>query len=160
MTRPINLACQRQKERTLVHIDAHDDLWWTPGSRPFILPILSLGPAGRIVRKSSGWCRIKPGSPQFPEAFSRRLRKFSRAIRGMLCHREVETGQISTVSWGSPCGSAPWAICPGFKSNVLLDIDVDFFTISRPAAPYEPALPWCGPDDLLARLKARTCTRP
>ncbi|MDD5559560.1 tetratricopeptide repeat protein [Candidatus Methylomirabilis sp.] len=70
---------------------------------------------------------------------------------------QVKTNQISTVVLGKPLTICPLSSLPRIDEGVLLDIDSDFLMIPRVSyqeSDEHGALPWCWPEDLLARLHA------
>lgn len=144
------------QERTLVHIDAHDDLVWVQGQESanianFICPALQEGIVTEVlwVVPDETWSARK----RF-KALLRRLQKIIRGYPGKPAAVTVEKNRISTVVLGKPLRVCTLGNLPRFSERVLLDIDVDFFMPFSPGNGFnDPGnLPWLWPDDLVARL--------
>jgi tetratricopeptide (TPR) repeat protein len=146
------------REKILVHIDAHDDLAWTPD--PGTLNIgnfLSLALQEGIIREviwvvpDQTWESIRTRKP-----LRRRLKKLTREFPAASPRVKVEAEQISLTLLEKPVRVCSLDHLPPFLEKVLLDIDTDFFTISRACSRSDQHrdLPWCWPGELAARLKA------
>jgi tetratricopeptide (TPR) repeat protein len=144
------------KQRLLIHIDAHDDIWWVPDAASptianFICPALKEDLVKEVfwVVPDQTWNSIKSQGPVL-----RRLRRISKTYPGDPHPVRVESQMISTHLFGKPFHVCRLNDLPPIPENVLLDIDVDFLVIPR-ACHYDDgaaALPWCWPDELLGRL--------
>jgi tetratricopeptide (TPR) repeat protein len=147
---------QGGKQRILVHVDAHHDMWWIPDATVtianFICPALKEDILREIfwVVPDATW-HSAPGR----KAVLHHLRKITRSYPGG--HEPIQTDKdrMSTVVLGKPVTVCPLALLPRLDENVLLDIDVDYLVI--PVVCYaqidrQAPLPWCWPEELLARL--------
>ncbi|HYM10631.1 MAG TPA: tetratricopeptide repeat protein, partial [Bryobacterales bacterium] len=147
------------KDRILVHVDAHHDLWWIPekGS-PSIANFLCQALRENQVRELV-W--VVP-DPTWESRRSRRpllshLKELARKYPGGQQPVEVTEDAISTVLLGKPLRICPLATLPKFAEDVLLDIDTDFFVIPRVSFrdwDTHSQLPWCWPEELVTRLGA------
>ena len=156
------------RSQTLLHIDAHHDMWWTPEPETnlnianFICYAIREGIVARVVwvvpdaawQSSTGrravWRHVKCLAAQYPnaEAPVRRSGTISVSLNGCL---------LTVCSIGN---------LPTFDRDVLLDIDTDFLLI--PVVSFRKhdchaSLPWCWPEELVNRLRlhgvqARTVT--
>jgi len=143
-------------DRILVHIDAHEDMWWVPDEDSIdIASFISRAVAAGMV-KEVFW--VVPDqtwdSKQIRKRVRRRLEEVLKSYPGDGPKTAEEDGRISAVLLGRPLKVCPLANLPRISEPVLLDIDVDYLVISRAcnslAAP--PPIPWCWPGDLAERL--------
>ena len=148
-----------KSKKTLVHIDAHDDLWWTADQDNInIANFISLGLRDEIIREIF-W--VVPDqtweSPSCLRALRRRLKKVLKSYPGNSVKVRGDSGQISAAVLGKPVRVCTLGNLPRIEGNVLLDIDVDFLTIRQACRSFAPpeALPWCWPGEFIERLKAR-----
>jgi len=149
-----------RRERILVHVDAHHDLWWVPDGKAvtianFISPALRDGLFREIhwVVPDRSWesagnrrqilhhlYRLQEDFPGRPE-----------------CH-QIRRDGISTTLLGKPLHVSSVEGLPKFREAVLLDLDVDYLILPRVTYGYgdpHPPLPWIWPGELLSRLHAR-----
>lgn len=147
------------KQRVLIHLDAHHDMWWVPDTASttianFICPALRDDIVKEVV-----W--VVP-DPAWETSRSRRhiLRHVRRIIESYPgpSHRfRLGNNQVSTRVLGKSLTVCSLASLPRFDETVLLDIDVDFLVtprVSHGKGNEHRALPWCWPEDLLAGLCA------
>ena len=150
----------RLGNRTLLHVDAHHDLWWfdTAGAlniANFVCQALKDGLVGRIywVVPDPTWQR-----PEGRQAVLRHLQQLNSKYPGG--SKAVETGDQSYAAelLGKPLVACPLSSLPIIGEPVLLDIDVDFLMIPV-VAHGEPdtqsAVPWLWPPELLDSLCRR-----
>lgn len=148
------------KQKILIHIDAHHDMWWvTDGNSITIANFICQALKDDIIREIL-W--VVPDStwetPQSRRPILRHVRKIFESYPGGRNDLKVETNQISTVVLGKPLTICSLSSMPRIDESVLLDIDSDFFVIPRVSyqgIDEHGALPWCWPEDLLARLHAQ-----
>src|SRR5713101_7357848 len=136
------------KERILVHVDAHHDMWWLKKRERlsianYICPALQDG----LVRKVF-WV-IPDGSWAIAGRRRHVLRQAKRILkdypepRGVL---RIERSRISAIVDGKPLEICPLDSLPPLEEDVLLDLDVDYLLIPRVTyGRYDEhdALPWC-----------------
>lgn len=148
-----------EKQRLLLHLDAHHDVWWMP--KPGLVSIANfICPALKedLVREVY-W--IVPDAT-WQTASGRRavVRHLKAIVKGYPGpRRPIVTGadEISTAVLGKPLRVRPLAALPALEEPVLLDIDVDFLVIPRVTyneSDERRALPWCWPEQLVERLRA------
>ena len=147
------------KEKILVHIDAHDDLAWAPDAGSLnIGNFISLALKEGIIRKifwvvpDQTW---KSSGTRKP--LRRRLKKLMAEFPGTSRRLKVEAAQISLTLLDKPVRVCTLDQLPKLPEKVLLDIDTDFFTISRACSTSDQhrTLPWCWPGELVSRLRAK-----
>ena len=150
-----------QKGRILVHVDAHHDMWWIPDEAPitianFICPAIKNDMVREViwVVPDATWA-----SSDNREALLRHLRKIVRLASGSTRAASVGRWQITTHVGGTPLRVCPLRFLPEIEEDVLLDIDVDFLMIPRvtygKTRDLEHPLPWCWPDAVVSKLRAR-----
>lgn len=143
------------KNRVLVHIDAHHDMWWTGNDAPitiadFICPALKEDLVGELY-----W--IVPDAT-FESARSRKpvlrhlkeiLKQYPASVAPV-----IEADQIISSVLGKKLTVCPLRSLPALAENVLLDIDVDFMIIPRVAygEDQHSPLPWRWPSQLVEQL--------
>ncbi len=144
------------KDRILVHLDAHHDMWWIDDNQAitianYICPALQEG----LVREVY-W--VVPDA-SFQTRANRRAvaQNLKRIVKKYPGGRIVQRPGHATVM-GTPLTICPLRDLPAFDEPVLLDIDVDYLILPR--ATYgggdpSPALPWCWPEQLLEGLRQR-----
>ncbi len=147
------------KNRVLVHIDAHHDMWWIPerGSitiANFIYAALRDDCVRELfwVVPDPTWERSKTREP-----ILHHLKTLGKKYPGGARPIQIGDRQISTILLGKRFTVCPLRLLPQVDENVLLDIDIDFFTIPRVCFGQwdtHAELPWCWPEGLLARLTA------
>ena len=121
------------QEKILVHIDAHDDLAWAPDAGSLnIGNFISLALKEGIIREifwvvpDQTW---KTSGTRKP--LRRRLKKLMAEFPGASRLLKVEEAQISLTLLDKPVRVCTLDHLPKLPEKVLLDIDTDFFTISR-----------------------------
>lgn len=143
--------------RTLLHIDAHHDMWWVPERdeatiQNFICRALQHDHVAQVfwVVPDPTWESARTRRPLL-----RHLRKMAERYPGPRDEVRVASDRISTSLLGKPLTICPLGLLPRIEQEVLLDIDVDFFVIPRVSFRVwdtHARLPWCWPERLLARL--------
>lgn len=148
------------RNRVLVHIDAHHDMWWTSESNSltianFICPALQ----ERIVRElywvvpDATW-NTKEGRA----ALRTHVRMIQRGYPENARSLEEEDARIRTTVLGCPFVICSLDSLPELPDHVLLDIDTDYLvipTVSYGNGDHHADLPWRWPQDLHERLQAR-----
>jgi hypothetical protein len=143
------------KQRVLVHIDAHHDMWWIQDQTAisianFICPALRQD----LVREMF-W--VVPDAT-FENARTRKpiLRHLKKLLKTYpTASRSVieEEHRITASVLGKTLTVCPLRALPNLRENVLLDIDVDYLVVPRvssgEAGRHSP-LPWSWPADLLS----------
>jgi len=146
------------KQRVLVHVDAHHDMWWigdegTVTIANFICPALKED----LVREVF-W--VVPDAT-FESAQSRKpvlahlktiLKKYPAASRAPV----VEEHRITASVLGKKLSICPLQWLPAMSESVLLDIDVDYLVIPRVTYGENDRhglLPWRWPSELLGLLR-------
>jgi tetratricopeptide (TPR) repeat protein len=143
-------------KRTLVHIDAHHDMWWLNEKEAIeISNFICLALKDDLIQEVF-W--VVPDST-FQNAKTRKavlqhLRIIQRTYPGS-SRIAVEGHRISMAICEKKLIVCPLDFVRGLHSAVLLDIDVDYMMI--PKVSYgrldrHSSLPWCWPDELINRL--------
>lgn len=147
------------RDKILVHIDAHDDLLWSPDHDSinignFICPALKEGMVREVL-----W--VVPDQT-WEDASSRRtlvrcLHKISAKYPGKPPPFKKGMDLIAGAVWGRPLRVCTLKGLPRITERVLLDIDVDYLVIPKACQSSDQyqGLPWCWPDSLVAGLEAR-----
>ena len=149
-----------RKDRILVHVDAHHDMWWVPPGQPvtianFISPALREGLLREIhwVVPDRSW-----DSAENRRQILHHVYRIQENFPGRSGPLEIEHHRISTTLLGKPLHICSVEGLPKFGEEVLLDLDVDYLIFPRvtygPGDPH-PNLPWMWPEGLLSRLQAR-----
>lgn len=146
--------------RTLVHIDAHHDMWWAEDGQPitianFICPALRNNLVGEVywVVPDMTW-----KSARGRRAVLQHLRRIKKAYPGVHSAIRTKKNEICASIGGKSLRVWPLRSLPRLTGTVLLDIDVDFLVISSVTfweAEQYGTLPWCWPDELLKELESR-----
>ena len=145
--------------RILIHIDAHHDMWWIPDSEPITIANFICAALRNDQVREVFWVVPDPTweTEKTRRPLLRHLERITKKYPEPCQTPEVGESRISTVVLGKPLRVCPLRSLPAIDESVLLDIDVDFFLIPRVAygeRDKHGALPWCWPEDLLARLRA------
>jgi tetratricopeptide (TPR) repeat protein len=145
------------RQRVLIHIDAHHDMWWTPDGAPvtianFICPALK----DDLVREVF-WVVPDPSweSTRTRRPILRHLRAILKGYPGPSSSVRVTDREMSAVVLGKPLHVLPLRHLPLIQEPALLDIDVDYLLIPRVShgeTDRHAAVPWCWPEELLSRL--------
>jgi tetratricopeptide (TPR) repeat protein len=144
------------KKRTLVHIDAHHDMWWV-GDKAIITIANFICPAlKQDLLQEVFW--VVPDAT-FQDAKSRKpvlqhLKEILKKYPGT-SSIVIEDHRITAFVLEKKLTICPLRSLPVLREAVLLDIDVDYLVI--PKVSYEKRdhhalLPWCWPNDLIKRL--------
>ena len=146
------------KQRILIHIDAHNDMWWMQkNSTISIANFICLALKEDII-KEVFW--IVPDkswkTSETRNNILRNLKEISQSYPGSL-PVNVEKNQMSTVVLGKLLKVCTISSLPYINECVLLDIDIDYFVI--PYVSYRKTdkhtkLPWCWPGELIAKLNS------
>jgi tetratricopeptide (TPR) repeat protein len=151
---------RRFRNRVLVHVDAHHDMWWTSDSAVltianFICPALREQIARELywVVPDATW-RTKSGRA----AVRAHLRTIQREYPEKPFPVQIEQRSIRTTVLGCPLVICSLDSLPEQSDRVLLDIDADFLVI--PSVRYRAGdrhsdLPWLWPHELHERLQAK-----
>ena len=148
------------RERVLVHIDAHHDMWWTEDAGSlsianFICPALRQNIVRELywVVPDGTWA-----SSAGRAALRRHLRKIHERYPGEPAPVQWQGRSIRTSVLGRPFTICSLGSLPDLREQVLLDIDVDYLTIPRVSYDERDAhnpLPWRWPSELVAMLRAK-----
>ena len=151
---------QGVKNKTIVHIDAHNDMWWIENDlritiANFICPALKEDIVKKIfwIVPDKTWETTKNRKKVLSH-----LDRITKTYPQSSKHIRIEEDQISTIVYGKPLTVCTLSNLPFIEESVLLDIDVDYLVI--PYVSYRKIdkhsdLPWCWPKDLVAKLQDR-----
>jgi hypothetical protein len=147
------------RQKTLVHIDAHDDMRWVEDPAAtnianFICRALQDNIVGEVF-----W--VVPAQTLETSKGLKAIRRYVKKIGGEYPGKPAAIrlggNGLSTEILGKPLQVCTLDNLPRLHDRVLLDIDVDFLVIpcavNRSDGP--APLPWMWPDELLAGLRAR-----
>ena len=146
------------KEKILLHIDAHHDMWWIKekGFRTIANFVCQALREDQV--REMYW--VTP-DPTWKDASGRRpilaqVKKIVKQYPGPPAPIRIEDGRIRTSILGKPLHVCSLAALPCLDEPVLLDIDVDFMMIPRLSVgvDFHSDLPWCWPADLMERMAA------
>jgi tetratricopeptide (TPR) repeat protein len=145
-------------ERTLVHIDAHHDMWWVRDGQTvaidnFICPALK-----QDLLREVFWI-VPDAALQGPKNRKSILQHMKRIQReyGGASNLLFEDYRITASILGKKLTICTFPFLAPLHDAVLLDIDVDYLVIPRVAyaeRDRHSLLPWCWPSDLVDRLRA------
>jgi tetratricopeptide (TPR) repeat protein len=149
------------KDRILVHIDAHHDMWWFDDNRSLtIANFVCLALRERIVREVY-W--VVPDAtwenPDGLKALGDHLKEILGNYPGDPASPRWEHHRVRTSVMGCPLVICSLDTLPSFSEDVLLDIDIDYLTISRVSYRAEDVLdpvPWRSPEELTGILRSNT----
>ena len=144
--------------RTLVHVDAHHDMWWLPEKSAvtianYVCPALREGLVRRVF-----W--VVPDAT-FETSEGRRtigrfLKRIASRTRAVAPRRRSATARRRSRWPVRTSRRASSARSRGSAKQVLLDLDVDFMVIPRVTwgtTDEHSGLPWCWPEELLGATR-------
>jgi tetratricopeptide (TPR) repeat protein len=146
--------------RTLVHVDAHHDMWWVEPDAPvtianFICAALREDLAGDVF-----W--VVPDATLGSRACRAAVRTFLQKIAGSYPRPRAPIvegpSSLRVGVLGRRVTACALASVPRFDDPVLLDIDTDYLVIPEVtygATDRHGASPWCWPEDLVRCLADR-----
>jgi Tfp pilus assembly protein PilF len=147
------------KNRILVHIDAHHDMWWIDDNRSLtIANFICAALRERIVREVY-WV-VPDGTWENPDgrkALSNHLKELLNTYRGDPAGTKWEHHRVRASVMGCPLVICSLDTLPAFSDDVLLDIDTDYLTIPRVSYRTEDVLdpvPWRSPEELTEILRS------
>ncbi len=145
------------RRKPLVHIDAHHDMWWVPerdeiAIQNFVCRALQADQVSELfwVVPDPSWESARDRRPLL-----RHARELVRRYPGPREKIRVAGDRIATSLLGKPVTICSLRSLPPIGQEVLLDIDIDFFVIPHVSFgrwDRHAPLPWCWPEDLVARL--------
>ena len=147
------------KDRVLIHIDAHHDMWWIPEKgKLHVANFVCLALRENLLSEVY-W--VVPDraleTARNRKAILGHLRKLDQAYPGPHASPKVGSEQLVAELLGKRLTICSLNSLPQIEATVLLDIDIDFFVIPRVfygEHDRQEAIPWCWPEDLLERLSA------
>jgi tetratricopeptide (TPR) repeat protein len=147
------------RQRILVHIDAHHDMWGIKDGTPitianFICPALKEDLVREVfwVVPDASWETARARGALF-----RHLKAIVKGYPGPSPRLKVANREMFAAVLGRPLHLLPLHHLPRIEESVLLDLDVDYLVIPRASygeTDRHGLLPWCWPDGLVARLSA------
>jgi tetratricopeptide (TPR) repeat protein len=146
------------KDRILIHIDAHHDMWWCEDLGVLnIANFVSQALKDKMVR-AVFW--VVPdqslATPQNRYVIARQLKDLIKGYPNATRNIRRERGCIRATVLGKQITVCSLSSLPRFEEPVLLDIDIDFMVIRRvtnSAFNENDSLPWCWPSTLLSFLQ-------
>ena len=149
------------KQRILVHIDAHHDMWFIrEGHYINIANYICRAIEDKIVSEifwvvpDKTWDSKKNIKP-----ILQYLSKITKTYPGKAVPINIQLDYISTSVYGKSLTVCTLNNLPSLNKYVLLDIDVDYLVIPQ-VAPYGKSdtyvgLPWCWPNELIKKLDSQ-----
>ena len=146
------------KNRVLVHVDAHHDMWWiddqaTITIADFICPALKQDLVREVI-----W--VVPdatfASVKNRKAVLHHLKKILNKYPGASRTPLVEPDRIQATVLEKKLTICALTSLPALNESVLLDIDVDYMVIPRVSSgefDQHSSLPWRWPEELLGKLR-------
>jgi tetratricopeptide (TPR) repeat protein len=145
------------RARTLVHVDAHHDMWWiTKPTSITIANFISLALQQDIVSEiywvvpDASWANSRNRAHllnhlnelqgTYPSS-SGKIREEAERASVVLCDKSLTVCSLHSL--------------PRLSKSVLLDVDIDFFIIPKVTygrTEFHGPLPWCWPDGLMGAL--------
>lgn len=149
------------KHRILIHIDAHHDMWSIKDTEVITIANFICRALKEDLVREVYWVVPDPawGGEKNRKTILRHLRGLKKTYPGAHHAPQVRANQISMVVLGKPVRVCTLSSLPPVEESVLLDIDSDFLVIPRVSSgesDEQAPLPWCWPQELLARLRARS----
>lgn len=148
------------KEKILIHIDAHHDIWFIPKDSQITIANFICKALEESIVKEVYW--VVPDktwdSKKTKKQVLKHLKRISRRYPGGPTPIRIEKNQISTQIIGRPLKVCTLDSLPEIKENVLLDIDVDYLVIpyvSYGKTDKHGELPWCWPQELIGKLNSK-----
>jgi len=144
------------KQRVLIHFDAHHDMWWLKDDAPITYANFICAALREDIVREIFW--VVPDrtleSSHRRGAVIRHLKEITKKYPASEAPR-IRNNEISATVLGRQLTVCSLETLQGREEKVLLDIDVDYFTI--PFAPYGESdtheqVPWCWPKDFLSKL--------
>jgi tetratricopeptide (TPR) repeat protein len=145
------------KQRVLVHIDAHHDMWWIEDKATitianFICPALKQDLVREVVwvAPDETFASAKSRKPLLTH-LSGILKEYPVTSRSLV----MEGDRIAASVLGKNLTVCPLRSMRAFSESVLLDIDVDYLLIPRVSygeSDRHAPLPWCWPGELVRQL--------
>ncbi len=146
------------RDRTVVHIDAHHDMWWASDDRSvtiasFLCPALKEGILKEVfwVAPDGTWTSRKGR-----RALLRHLASIARVYPDSSGPADAGSESVSIRVLGKRVTACSLASLPALEDAVLLDVDTDFLVIPRVShggLDEHSETPWCWPDELLRRIE-------
>jgi hypothetical protein len=143
--------------RTLLHIDAHHDMWWA-GDESIITIANFICPAVKQDLLQKFLWIVPDATFQDPKG----RRPVFQHLKRILWEYPgassvvVEDDRMTASVLGKTLTICPLHSLPGLHEPVLLDIDIDYLVIpkvSHEKRDQHDALPWCWPNELVKRLQ-------
>jgi len=148
-------------QRTVLHIDAHHDLWRTPGRltiADFVGAAVAEGMVNRVL-----WAVPDPSwqTDGHRAEWATQLAKVARTHRpGRRARVVVGVDRISADVGAVPVIVAPLRAFQSEHEPLLLDIDTDYLVVAHMyhESDAHRQLPWCTPEALVSTLTAQAIT--
>ena len=144
------------RRRTLLHIDAHADMLQLEAKGDITIANFISAALRDDIVSAVTWVVPDP-SWDGREPLLQCAAELARGYQGDSGPVRATENAITTTLREKPLTIVPLARLPAIEEPVLLDIDIDFMVIPRVLAAEQDRhadLPWCWPEDLLARLAA------
>jgi tetratricopeptide (TPR) repeat protein len=146
------------KDRILVHMDDHHDMWWIESSEAITIANYICPAMQENIAREVYWIVPDPRwyDPKEKALIIRQVKRIVKKYPGPRPCVNVSNKEISTKVLGRSLKVGPLASIPHFDEDVLLDIDTDYLLGSPEHDKSEHCLipPWCKPEEIIHRLKS------
>lgn len=150
------------QRRTLVHVDAHHDMWWITDPKCMtIANFISIAIQHEIVERMYWVVPDASWTGSNRDHLVSHLRELLNTYPNSSRSIVLEPTSASLVIYGRPFTVCSVSSLPPLPEKVLLDIDVDFFIIPKVtygAKECHGPLPWCWPDEFVKSLRKACIT--
>lgn len=145
------------KEKILLHIDAHNDMWWITNNTNITIANFICPALNEDIVKEMIW--IVPDktweTKENKKNILLHLKEITKTYSGNLNNIKIKEDSISTLILGKPLRVCTLSSLPTINEPILLDIDIDYFII--PQVQYRKSdnhteIPWCWPNELIDSL--------
>jgi tetratricopeptide (TPR) repeat protein len=146
------------KDRVLVHVDAHHDMWWTDDDRHITIANFICAALKKDIVREMYWV-VPDGAFDSAAAKKALVRQVEMVVKSYKADRrviDVASRSITASIIGKRLTACAFDTFRSVDEAVVLDVDVDYLIIPRVAhnRPDDHAeLPWCWPNELVERIR-------
>ena len=146
------------RDRILVHMDDHHDMWWIEGSEALTIANYICPAIKENIVRQVHWIVPDPRwvDPKEKANIVRQVKRIVKGYPGRRPRVKVSGKDVSTTILGRPLTVGPLSSIPQFEEDILLDIDTDYLLGSPEHDKTKNAFtpPWCKPEEIIRRLKS------
>lgn len=151
------------RDRVLVHIDAHHDMWWIDDHHSITIANFICSALRERIVRAVYWV-VPDGTWENSagrKALGRHLKQILKTYPGKPADTQWEQHRVSTSVVECPLVVCSMNLLPSFPEDVLLDVDTDYLTIPTVSYGVQDAhdpVPWRWPDELTKLLRGAALT--